>query len=220
MRKLSLPPLIDFYDRKITQSEGHASAINAVMGEDLAIALLKDYFSRKQNVARLLTRKCTQKTKRGKRLDAWVEIEDSDGIFQYQTEIKNWSAHAIGGKTSPAQETEDSMRAYRINRWNNQFNAETMTLKEEAARKVLVPMVPESTSWKVRPLIIFWDSMHPNGEETAYFQTSVRSESFQSLWVFSMSTHVRTLIKAGVTRLEVEMEETERRLSWLDRFLT
>jgi hypothetical protein len=219
MPELVLPELLDFYDRKVPGSEGHASAINAVMGEDLAIALIKDYFQRKRASVRVVSRKCTQKTKKGKRLDAWIEITDTDGIFHYQTEIKNWSAHAIGGKAAPTDESDEAMRAYRINRWHNQFSSEKKTLKEDAARKVLVRMAPESTMHVVRPLIIFWDTMHPTGEEDAFFKVEVASDAFGELWVFSMSTHVRGLIKLGITQLSVEMEETEQRRTLLRNFL-
>ncbi len=43
---LNLKALLDFYDDRVPESVGHASAINAVLGEDLAIALVSDYFRR------------------------------------------------------------------------------------------------------------------------------------------------------------------------------
>jgi hypothetical protein len=217
MNKLQLNKLLDFYDKRVIGSSGHASAINAVMGEDLAIALLIDYFSRKDHQAVLLSRKCTQGTRKGKRLDAWIEISNEDGAFQYQTEIKNWSAHAIGGRVSPEHETKESMVAYRINRWQNQFSVERRTLKDEAAKKVLVPMQSQSPDWRPRPLIVFWDAMHPTGLTQEFFSVEVLSEHFNKLWVFSMSTYVRNLISTGISELVVKMPDTVERLFWLDQ---
>ena len=39
-KKLNLRELLKFYDYKVPTSKTHASAINAVLGEDLAVALL------------------------------------------------------------------------------------------------------------------------------------------------------------------------------------
>ncbi len=220
MRKLDLSKLIDFYDKRVTSSIGHASAINAVLGEDLAIALLINYFTRNNQHAELISKRCTQGTQKGKRLDAWIAITNEDGTFQYQTEIKNWSAHAIGGRVSPSPETQESMTAYRINRWLNQFSIERNTLKDDAAKKVLVPMLPQSPDWQVRPLIVFWDAMHPTGLQQEFFNVEVISEDFEELWVFSMSTYVRNLISKGISELVVEMPDTVQRLLWFEQLLS
>jgi len=42
-KKLNLRELLNFYDYKVPLSKTHASAVNAVLGEDLAIALLVHY---------------------------------------------------------------------------------------------------------------------------------------------------------------------------------
>jgi hypothetical protein len=217
-RTVNLSELIDFYDKRIPTSIGHASAINAVMGEDLAIALLCDYFNRGGGSARLIDKRCTQGTQKGKRLDAWIEISNADGTYHYQTEIKNWSAHAIGGKTMPSNPTPQAMINYRINRWRNQFSDEKRTLKEEAARKVLTPMLQQSADWKVRPLIVFWDAMNPTGDAIEFFSTEIDSGEFQRLWVFSMSTYVRNLLDDGIAQLDLKMPETIERLAWFERF--
>lgn len=217
--KLNLKTLLDFYDDRVPESVGHASAINAVLGEDLAIGLVTDYFRRRRSEARLVSRTCTQGTQKGVRLDAWLEITSTEGVFHYQTEIKNWSAHAIGGRVVPKDQSETEMQAYRINRWLNQFDPKLRTLKQAKAQKVLTPMKPEESGWVVRPLIIFWDSMHPAGENIPLFDVEISNSKFDRLWVFSMSSYVRNLMERGISTLELEMTESKIRISWVNRIV-
>jgi hypothetical protein len=216
---LNLKALLDFYDDRVPESVGHASAINAVLGEDLAIGLVTDYFRRRGSEARLVSRTCTQSTQKGVRLDAWLEITSTEGVFHYQTEIKNWSAHAIGGRAAPKGQSETEMQAYRINRWLNQFDPTRRTLKQAKAQKVLTPMKPEESDWVVRPLIIFWDSMHPAGENIPLFDVEISNSDFDRLWVFSMSSGVRRLLEDGVEDISLQMRDSAIRLDWLNRML-
>lgn len=216
---LNLKALLDFYDDRVPESVGHASAINAVLGEDLAIGLVTDYFRRRGAEARLVSRTCTQGTQKGVRLDAWLEITSTEGVFHYQTEIKNWSAHAIGGRVAPKDQSETEMQAYRINRWLNQFDPKLRTLKQAKAQKVLTPMKPEESGWVVRPLIIFWDSMHPAGENIPLFDVEISNSDFDRLWVFSMSSGVRRLLDDGVEDISLQMRDSAIRLDWLNRML-
>jgi hypothetical protein len=216
MRSLNLPALIDFYDRKVSQSIGHATAINAVMGEDLAINLFCDYASRNNLSPKILSEKCTQGTNSGKRLDCWIEINEKSKLVHFQTEIKNWSAHAFSGKIIPENASEDDMILYRIGRWENQFDSINKTLRQDPAKKVLIKMRPLSQYAEIRPLIIFWDAMHPSGDSKEYFPVDVDNESFKQLWVFSMSNYVRNLIKMNVFDIKVEMPSVINRFKWLN----
>jgi hypothetical protein len=86
--------LLDFFDQEPKTSRGHATSVVSVAGEELGIALLVHYFGNKGIKAKVIGHRCTPGTKSGRRLDAWVE---ADSVL-YQVEVKNWSAHAIGGK--------------------------------------------------------------------------------------------------------------------------
>ena len=216
---LNLKALLDFYDDRVPESVGHASAINAVLGEDLAIGLVTDYFRRQGSQARLVSKTCTQGTRKGVRLDAWLEVTSTEGIFYYQTEIKNWSAHAIGGRVAPKNQSEAEMKAYRINRWLNQFDPKLETLKQAKAQKVLTPMKPEESGWIVRPLIIFWDSMHPAGKNIPLFDVEVSNSRFERLWVFSISSYVQQLLNAGVDEISAGMPESIQRIIWLRKLV-
>jgi hypothetical protein len=107
------------------------------------------------------------------------------------------------------------MQSYRMNRWLNQFDPALRTLKQPEAQKVLTPMRRGESGWVVRPLIIFWDSMHPAGENYPLFDVEISNSEFDRLWVFSMSSYVRSLMENKFTQIEVSMPEFSCRLHWL-----
>lgn len=218
MRSINLRTLIDFYDKKVPNSIGHATAINAVLGEDLAISLFCDFASRNNLSPKFLSEKCTQGTNSGKRLDCWIEINENSKPVHFQTEIKNWSAHAFSGKVIPSIESDENMVNFRKSRWENQFDNSAQTLKQEPAKKVLIQMKALDPSVEIRPLIIFWDAMHPDGEPNEFFSVKVNSDNFQNLWVFSMSNYVRNLIQMGIFEVKVEMPGVINRFNWLNDF--
>lgn len=215
MHSINLPVLIDFYDRKVSRSLGHATAVNAVLGEDLAIALFCDYAKREGLSPIFLSGKCNQGKNKGKRLDCWIQVTDGASTVHYQTEIKNWSAHAFSGKVIPSVESDENMVNFRKSRWENQFDNSAQTLKQDPARKVLIPMKALDPSVEIRPLIIFWDAMHPNGEPKEFFSVPVSGSSFGNLWFFSMSTYVRNQINKGILEIKIEMPEVNERIEWL-----
>jgi hypothetical protein len=217
MRSLNLTAMIDFYDRMVPESKGHATAINAVMGEEFATALFFDYANKNKLIPKVISEICTQGTQKGKRLDRWIEVSENGRKIHYQTEIKNWSAHAFSGKKIPTNESEDYLKPYRISRWNIQFDSDLKTLKQEPARKVLIQMKSLDKEAEIRPLIIFWDSLHPDGNPEPFFNVAIDGSHFERLWIFSMSTYVRGLINSGVNELPVHMPNVVERLDWLNK---
>jgi hypothetical protein len=139
--------------------------------------------------------------------------------IDYQVEIKNWSSHSLGGRKLPAEASDEDKKLHRLNRWKRQWNEETFQLKEKTAKKVLVPMRPINNHSKVLPLICFWDSMHPEGLDEALFEVDTNNKLFPKLWVFSMSNYVRFLRLNGKESIELEMQDTENRLNWMNKFL-
>ena len=219
MRTINLEELLEFYDYRVEGSIGHASAINAVLGEDLAVALFLNYSIANALDPKVLSTKCNPGTKKGKRLDRWISTTDKvKKTVHYQTEIKNWSAHAIGGLEAPRVDLNDEkMIAYRMNRWERQFDDQRKQLRQEPAKKVLERMLPIDKNAEVRPLIIFWDSMHPSGEAEEFFRVDIKDAAFKHLWVFSMSTHVRKLIDRGVEEIPVDLPAAVNRIEWLEK---
>jgi hypothetical protein len=217
-KRLNLNELRNFYDYKIPSSETHASAINAVLGEDLAVALLAHYFTYKGVVAEVLNEKVGLGTKKGYRLDKWIAVKSATESIIYQVEIKNWSAHSIGGKSVKLDADEDYMREFRRKRWVYQFNEDEQIPSQPETLKVLTKMrVPsEYINYKHEAMLCFWEPLHPNGDLEAFFEVEVKSESFMRLKVFSMSNYVSQLLKSTVT-IEVEMIDADKRIEWLQK---
>lgn len=213
MVEIDIIELLKFYDEKIQTSVHHATAINAVAGEDLGAGLITHYLIRKKYSAIVLQDPCTQKTKSGYRLDRWILVTKNSERIYYQTEIKNWSAHAIGGRVLKINATQDEVSEYKIKLWNSSWNGNMLTAK--TARKVLTPMKPIEENSKIEPLICFWTSMHPEGKNEPFFSVDIKDNHFSRLCVFSMSAYLRNLLNSGEKKVALEMPDTEKRIEWL-----
>ena len=218
-KRLNLRELLNFYDYRVESSNTHASAVNAVLGEDLAVALLLHYFKSLGFGVIALDQACTLGTKKGSRLDKWIAVQSASESVIYQVEIKNWSAHSIGGKVVERPDDPDYMREFRVKRWNYQFDSVKKVPSQAGALKVLTKMrVPDqySNTHSQQPLLCFWEPLHQHGDSEALFEVEVVSEAFAQLKVFSMSNYVSLLLKTTET-LEVAMPDADARIDWLQR---
>ena len=232
--KLDLIQLLTLFDEAPKDSRGHATAIVGMIGEDLGAALVKHYmvrfvFGGDVNSVEIDHDKTpTTGAQSGFRLDRWVLVNHGNGASLYQVEIKNWSAHAIGGKKIAINASEDELEAHRRNRWKNQFT-ENGVPNKDSSKKVLVKMVPPYpwANYPITPMICFWDAMHPDGRGDPFFEVGIEIDvnddakychDFKKLAVFSMSNYIRLLIKNGEIVIDVEMPNAEKRLGWLGRF--
>ena len=217
-KKLNLRELLNFFDCKVSDSIGHASAINGVIGEDLGVALLHQYFTDKKLNPIVLDEPCTQKTQKGKRLDKWVAVTDADSKIIYQVEIKNWNAHSLNSEIVRNHSDEIYMSAYRLRRWKKQFNIELKIPSQPQCQKVLLPMqVPTAfKDYEHRALLCYWEALHVEGNSDAMFEVAVNSDHFKNLTVFSMSNYVSEALKKSDV-LEVELADAEARINWLNK---
>ena len=213
MIQIDIVRTLEFYDEAIPSSKHHATAINAIAGEDMGAGLFLHYLKQKNINAKVLPNKCTQGTKSGVRLDRWILAIKNGKKIYYQTEIKNWSAHAFGGKRLKINATQKEIANHKIERWNNFWDGET--LRSPQAKKVLVPMKPLEDNCKIEPLICFWDSMHPTGKSEPLFSVPLQNQHFSQIWVFSMSAHLRNMLSSGVKIISLEMTDTDSRIEWL-----
>jgi hypothetical protein len=217
-KTLHLNELLNFYDYRVSSSFGHASAVNAVLGEDLAVALLTHYFKGVGLEVVALDEVCTQGTQRGNRLDKWIAVNSATESVIYQVEIKNWSAHSIGGKSVMVGADEDYMREFRRKRWVYQFNEEEQIPSQPETLKVLTKMrIPsEYINYKHEAMLCFWEPLHPQGELEALFEVDVVSDEFKKLKVFSMSNYVSELLKT-TDKIVVGMNDADERIEWLQK---
>jgi hypothetical protein len=190
-----------------------------VIGEDLGVALLLKYFSDQKLNALALSEPCTQKTKKGKRLDKWIVIEDTDSKIIYQVEIKNWNAHSLNSETVRDHADENYMSEYRLRRWKKRFDSDRRKPRQTECQKVLLPMKVPTTyrDYEHRTLLCFWEALHVEGKSDAMFEVSVNSDYFENkMTVFSMSNFVSESLKQS-DALEIHLSDVEARIDWLNK---
>lgn len=213
--KLNVQETLSFFDDPPVSCKGHATAIVGVIGEDLGISLFQSYLHNERNIkTTVLLNKYgpitpTLGTKNGHRLDRWLaeNAERNNKRYLYQVEIKNWSAHAIGGKSLSLLADRKNLEIYRRQRWGVHWDVEYNRFKSEKVAKVLEPMsVPKGyENAYVVPVICFWEAIHPEGKSEPLFDWEIsktKKTPFKSLMVFSMSNYLRSLKEKNI---EIEM---------------
>jgi hypothetical protein len=208
---------LHFFDETPRESMGHATAIVAVAGEDLGVGLLAHYLKQQGASVEILSGPCSQGTKKGKRLDRWVRVDQNSTTTYYQVEIKNWSAHAIGGRVLKIDASIEEVAEHKKERWSKEWDG--TRFRKDMIGKVLLPMKPPVPECRVEPLACFWDAMHPEGGSEPFFSVSVPDSHFDRVWVFSMSGYLRGLLAEGQTHVRLNMPETTIRMEWLNRLL-
>lgn len=209
--RVSTRELIKFFDDPDAACAGHASAIAAVAGEDLGASLFCHFIESEGGTAQVLSNRCTQGTKSGVRLDRWILVTRNGRTVLYQAEIKNWSAHAIGGRRFDVASEGEAAVAYRAERWEKEWDGATFLKKQ--VRKVLTPMKPPRSDVIVEPLVCYWTALHPRGEAHPFFEVALRDGPFTTLSVFSMSSYLR--LNSHLDDLVLPMRDTARRLALL-----
>jgi len=204
--------LLAFFDDD-EQGGRHANAIKAVAGEELGLALLVHYLNETGRNPEMLPGPCTQRSRKGYRLDAWVSITDAAGPLLYQVEVKTWSSHSIGGARLPVDAPRDVIRAYKVAQWKGYFQQDR-GFAEKALQKVFEKMTPPQPGVPVEPLACLWTAVHDQGGDEPFFRIQIAApwSCFNVINVFSMSAYLRALPDA---RIELPLPDTETRLEYL-----
>jgi hypothetical protein len=200
--RLPIKSLLEFYDNRVETNRGHVTAITAVIGEELGEGLLIDYFLRRGLTAKVVYGSVTQGTNIGNRLDRWIIVTRGQHSIYYQVEIKNWGAFAMGGRSIAVDANARTLRIHKIERWSKEWNGKGFI--KEAVQKVLTPMKPPVQGVQVEPLVCFWDAMHPTGAAAPLFSIPLSLGPFARVWVFSMSSYLRNLLKSGEQIVEID----------------
>ncbi len=234
MLKVDRIELLKFFDVKDGASKGDATGIVAVAGEDLNAACFRHYVECKSGRATVLEDPVTTGRQRGPRLDRWIEVQwGNEQESLYQTEIKNYSASAIGGETLAVKACEQDVNDYKQRRWERQWDSERGTLKHPHTAKVLVPMnkLDGYAQLQVKPLVIFWEALGPKEHVKKHlFSVPVtydfpfdwpsswtKSGEFDHLWVFSVSSYLRSLKEPTI---QLPMPHAARRIQTLNRLFS
>ncbi len=212
--------ILRFFDEKPDWSIKQATSIVGVVGEDLNAACFQHYLRSIGASANLMPHPVTTGKRKGPQLDRWIVVDWPEGHKTvFQTEIKNWSAHAIGGETLPIEATPERVADYKRRRWEMRWDSQQQTLKTALTAKVLVPMKLlgdlEEHAEDVRPLLIFWEALGPSDQVNNHlFRVPSPGSDFSELWVFSVSSYLRSI---SHTNIELEMMNASHRLQIIGR---
>jgi hypothetical protein len=215
--QLNVKELLDFFDYKNDDVRHDISSVIGVVGEDLGAALFKHYceaFGKKVNISPFPVVSGKMK---GPRLDRWIYIEQpKDKYIAYQTEIKNWSAYAIGAR-KVGTDTE-AIPAIGLLNWRDRCkNLEHSDKNGE--NKVFYPMkkpndFPDNAV--LEPLIIYWCVLSKDGKNiNPFFSINMPIKGFKKLNVFSMSNYLRCIEKKEII---LEMPSAEKRIKLLSKY--
>ena len=196
MMRIHPSRIVKFFDSKSeSKYDGsHARAFNALFGEELLIGLLAKYCEdcEKYQKFEFITDKCNEEGSRNRRLDAWIRIDNE----YLKTEIKNWTAHSVGGKSLCLSANYDEVKEYCSKRYKEFFGDNPRILTNDSVSKVFLPMKPPNgvEANQVVPCVLFWFCIgKPQDTELSpFFKVEVKSKS---LLVFSGSLFLRQYIK-------------------------
>ena len=219
MIKLNIEKVLRFYDEKNANDRRQVSAITGVVGEDLAAGLIKHYFESKQGIVTVLDNhpsehKDTERRK-AKQLDRWIKVVSNSETIFYQTEIKNWSSHSLGGQKLSLNCSHQELIAYANKRFDEQWDCDSKTLRHHYVSKVLKQMKNINGingDEKIHPLICYWFPIFPKTQHNPvpFFSESCIS-FFPTVYFFSMSIYLRQLLKTQ-QQIEIETPHIELRL--------
>ena len=228
-----------FFDEIPDWAVKQATAIVGLIGEDLNTACLQHYLESQGAAVTVYPDSVTTGKSKGPRLDRWIGVDGAFGEnLLFQTEIKNWSAHAISGRKLRIDAPSHEIREYKCRRWEGRWDAQCRTLNHSNMAKVLIPMnLPSIFMWEarsVKPLLVFWEAIGPsNLADSHLFKVDVRYDfpfrrpdnwpdkgtflEFPALWVFSVSSYLRSL--PSESKISLKMPTVIDRYDILGRLL-
>ena len=212
-----------FFDEVPKWAEKQATSIVAVIGEDLAAGCFQKHRESEGATVCIRSEPVTTGCRKGPRLDRWILVDcPVGGRTVFQTEIKNSAATALGGKKIALNASTEDFRKYKTEQWQKAWCPKIKSLKDKGSAKVLVKMkIPGCLSREcVKPLLICWTPMAPENELDSFLFQVATSPSpdchFSELWVFSISSYLRSL---GQAKIALKMPIAAARLRILDRLL-
>ncbi|CAJ7236903.1 Uncharacterised protein [Burkholderia pseudomallei] len=222
--------MIEFYDEN-EDARAHSNAVKTLAHEEFAIALFCQYMGTVGATAQRIPGSCLPLTgKTGKRLDAWVRVEDpSHGLLFYQTEVKAASFHGYrSGKAIPCD--SEKLKKRMREEFERCWNKETGRFHDLGLDKVLHEMRRNELGAAgekavVRPLACLWAPMHEEWDvrsSTPFFKLDGVKDSeafrspFKSVWIFSASACLRQYLHRGIDELILDLPKLEQTQKYFD----
>ena len=214
-----------------------AKCFNAILGEDFMLACLEHFFKKgdlellgKVEIYReSLSRQKAKKGQHRSQIDAWIRVGDA----WYLTEVKNWSARSLGGRSQPMHEVRGVSEEEGNIIWTKQYEASFKDSNDLTLRKLFYDYTPPSPpKEEIRRLLAVWDPVYPASGTLcppgAFFWKNVvanyvpdpgdqsPASAMQSppFFVFSLSRYLRHLVSdSEFPGLSLNLEPLRRRLS-------
>lgn len=212
MIKIKRTDIIELFDVKKEKWKHNITSIIGIVGEDLGAALFKKYYE-KTRKNKVIISKCSvlgvTKNKKAPRLDRWIYIKKSK--IAYQTEIKNWSAYAIGGRSI---DSDKNIKDIAFENWQERAKSikkRAMNRENKVLREMKRPNDFPFKKFKPTPLLIYWMVLSEDGKN---LKPLFKPKGFKNLYVFSMSNYLRSIKKKG---LRLDMPDTKERINLLKR---
>jgi hypothetical protein len=224
----NIDELIKFYDLKGENSK-HASSVTGLIGEDLITGIFKHYLESKSPNSKVNVLTENPKEKNGRWLDRWIIQENGNENICYQTEIKNWSAHSLGGvhfeydPSNPLDfKTLDSDKIF-----NKIWDDAKMEFKDAAVNKVLKQMKSNAEldslpSKIIEPLVCFWMPITRSSVKDPIIELNISNANtnFNTVTIFSSSIYLRKLRSGGIITIEIESGQIAARMDKLNNLFS
>lgn len=219
--KINIEYALEFFDNaKKNKCSKYSSAINGIVGEELAAFLYQHYkvnHDEAKKVEIYSNIPCKSDGAKSKVLDRWILLWNKKSELElYQTEIKNWSSNGIDGVSISFDATIDDINKVATNEFKRRWDSEKEDFKNDVVRKVFTKMNPDrldiKTPYKHKALVIFWFPIYEkNVKKLLDGVTTVikikNNIAFNSIEIFSASTYLRYLLSVKVKEIEIESED-------------
>ncbi|MBZ0203056.1 MAG: hypothetical protein K8I03_08585 [Ignavibacteria bacterium] len=228
--KIVLKNLIALYDVRSPENRRITSAITAMIGEDLAAALIVDCLTGMgYKDVKLVDGKVKGEGKKGNWLDRWISAKKGKKKILYQVEIKMWNSNSVKGNDGIEinnNHVHRSVQPY-LN-FCKQWDHKKKTLRNKRCRKVLKRMSPPTDyeNYELKPLICYWAQIVPQKNfkyesSNGFFVKRIRKSKrgFKNLSFFSLSLYLRNLMKNGTESLELKLTNFEKRYDMLNKIV-
>lgn len=228
--KINIEETLEFFDGRHEKDRGHASAVVGVLGEDLNAAAFAHYMTSRGADVNVLDVPVTTGNKKGHWLDRWIDIRHEETHALYQTEIKNWSSWAIGGRQLSVTASIEEVQKVAQHHWTQQTNNIFVGSEPNGVTKVLLkmklPVGYEGQEGRVEPLLIYWMPISNTESIEPFFSASVHDVApnietpFDELQIFSVSLYLRQLLESGTETIDLDMPNATARVKALSQILT
>ncbi len=127
--------------------------------------------------------------------------------------------HSIGGRPLPLASRGEEVAAYKLRRWQEEWDETRRCFAKPEVNKVLEPMIPPPAfaGVSVGPLVVFWFAIHPTGGTEPFFSVPTDG-AFREVSVFSMSAYLRGLsvdtVDLPANRADARMRRLGRLVEW------